>query len=188
VWRSHHSQIKLEDPLMALWKETPAPTPAPSGTPASASNTVTELHKGPHGSQDNDATRRLASSSPAPRPAGGESVIAAELTIEGKIVGSGDVRIAGRFKGDVSVDGNFRIDAGARLEGQVKASVVVVGGELQGNIDAAKHVDVLTTGVIVGDVKAASITVAAGSRMRGHVEFGWDDKHNASLKGATRPV
>jgi len=170
---------------MALWKETPAPAPAPSGAPAAPSNTVTELHKGPHNSpaQDNDATRRLAS---APKPAGGESVIGSELTIEGKIVGGGDVRIAGRFKGDVSVDGNFRIDAGARLEGQIKASVVVVGGELQGNIDAAKHVDVLTTGVIVGDVKAASITVAAGSRMRGHVEFGWDDKHNASIKGATR--
>ena len=70
----------------------------------------------------------------------------------------------------------FRIDAGARLEGQVRAGVVVVGGELQGNIDAAKQVDVLTTGVIVGDVKAASITVAAGSRMRGHVEFGWEEQ------------
>ena len=49
--------------------------------------------------------------------------------------------------------------------------------------------DVLSTGVIVGDVKAASITVAAGSRMRGHVEFGWDDKHSAvELKGTSRSV
>jgi cytoskeletal protein CcmA (bactofilin family) len=170
---------------MALWKETPAPAPAPSGTPAASASTVTELHKGPAPAQDNDATRRLAST---PKPAGGESVIGSDLTIEGKIQGGGDVRIAGRFKGDVIVDGNFRIDSGARLEGQVKASVVVVGGELQGNIDAAKHVDVLSTGVIVGDVKAASITVAAGSRMRGHVEFGWDDKHSSSIKGATRQV
>jgi cytoskeletal protein CcmA (bactofilin family) len=131
----------------------------------------------------------------APRAASNvESVIAAELTIEGKISGAGDVRIAGRFKGDVQVDGNFRIDAGARLEGQVRAAVVVVGGELLGNIDAAKQVDVLSTGVIVGDVKAASITVAAGSRMRGHVEFGWDEKHTADkllsleLKGTPRAV
>jgi len=170
---------------MALWKETPAPAPAPSGTPAAPASTVTELHKSAAPAQDNDPTRRLAST---PKPAGGESVIGSDLTIEGKIQGGGDVRIAGRFKGDVSVDGNFRIDGGARLEGQVKASVVVVGGELQGNIDAARHVDVLATGVIVGDVKAASITVAAGSRMRGHVEFGWDDKHSASIKGATRQV
>jgi cytoskeletal protein CcmA (bactofilin family) len=118
-----------------------------------------------------------------------ESVLGADLVLEGKISGSGDMRIAGRFKGDVQVDGTFRIDAGARLEGQVRAAVVVVGGELQGNIDAAKQVDVLSTGVIVGDVKAAMITVAAGSRMRGHVEFGWEDKHTAlELKGTPRSI
>jgi cytoskeletal protein CcmA (bactofilin family) len=164
---------------MALWKEpgsTPSPSPV-SGTPT----TVTELHK----AGDTDAARRAG----AARPASVESVIAAELTIEGKISGSGDVRIAGRFKGDVQVDGNFRIDAGARLEGQVRAGVVVVGGELQGNIEAAKQVDVLSTGIIVGDVKAASITVAAGSRMRGHVEFGWEDKLGAvEFKGVPRSV
>jgi cytoskeletal protein CcmA (bactofilin family) len=107
---------------------------------------------------------------------GGESVIAANITIEGKIEGSGNVRIAGRFKGDVRIDGNFSIDPGAHLTGQVVAGIVVVGGELQGNIESAKRVDVLEGGVIVGDVKAGSITVAAGSRMRGHVEFGWDDE------------
>ena len=65
---------------------------------------------------------------------------------------------------------------GAHLTGQVLAGIVVVGGELQGNIESAKRVDVQEGGVIVGDVKAGSITVAAGSRMRGHVEFGWDDE------------
>jgi cytoskeletal protein CcmA (bactofilin family) len=60
--------------------------------------------------------------------------------------------------------------------------IVVVGGELQGNIESAKRVDVLEGGVIVGDVKAGSITVAAGSRMRGHVEFGWEDE-KGKIKG-----
>jgi cytoskeletal protein CcmA (bactofilin family) len=124
-----------------------------------------------------DAAVAVAPNRPLPRAAseGGESVIAANLTIEGKIEGSGNVRIAGRFKGDVRIDGNFTIEAGAHLTGQVVAGIVVVGGELQGNIEIARRVDVLEGGVIVGDVKAGSITVAAGSRMRGHVEFGWDD-------------
>jgi cytoskeletal protein CcmA (bactofilin family) len=116
---------------------------------------------------------------PKERVEGGESVIAANLSIEGKIEGTGNVRIAGRFKGDVRIDGNFHIEPGAHLTGQVLASIVVVGGELQGNIESAKRVDVLEGGVIVGDVKAGSITVAAGSRMRGHVEFGWDDEKGA---------
>jgi cytoskeletal protein CcmA (bactofilin family) len=181
---------------MALWKETGTnPTPAASGTPAAtgSTHTVTELHGKTPERAPEPAPSPAAATRSSPRLAGVESVIAAELAIEGKIVGGGDVRIAGRFKGDVQVDGNFRIDAGARLEGLVRAGVVVVGGELQGNIDAAKHVDVLATGVIVGDVKAASITVAAGSRMRGHVEFGWDDKHAdkhsaVEIKGTTRSV
>jgi cytoskeletal protein CcmA (bactofilin family) len=178
---------------MALWKDTSSTSSPPaSGAPAAAApTTVTELHsKGAERTPHETGAAAEAARRPAvPRAAPVESVIAAELSIEGKINGSGDVRMAGRFKGDVQVDGNFRIDAGARLEGQVRAAVVVVGGELQGNIDAAKQVDVLSTGVIVGDVKAALITVAAGSRMRGHVEFGWEDKHTSlELKGTPRSI
>jgi len=105
-----------------------------------------------------------------------ESLIGADLTIEGKIEGSGHVRLAGRFKGDVHVQGNLTIDAGAKLTGGVRASTVVVGGDLEGNIDAASRVELLETGVLNGDLKAGSLTVAAGSRMRGHVEFGWEEK------------
>lgn len=104
-----------------------------------------------------------------------ESLIAADLTIEGKIEGSGHVRMAGRFKGDVNVEGDLTIDQGAKITGSVRASTVTVGGELDGNIDAASRVELLSTGVLNGDLKAASLTVAAGSRMRGNVSFGWDE-------------
>lgn len=105
-----------------------------------------------------------------------ESVIGPNLTIEGKIEGTGDVRIAGRFKGNVQVEGNLTIEAGAKLTGGVHAEVVVVGGELEGNIDGASKVELRETGVLMGDLKAGSLVVAAGSRMRGQVEFGWGDK------------
>jgi cytoskeletal protein CcmA (bactofilin family) len=109
-----------------------------------------------------------------------ESLLAAGLTIEGKIEGSGHVRIAGNFKGDVHVQGNLTIEAGARVTGGVRANTVIVGGELEGNIDAASRVELLQTGVLNGDLKAGSLTVAAGSRMRGRAEFGWDEKGGKS--------
>ena len=105
-----------------------------------------------------------------------ESVISAGLTIEGKIEGAGHVRIAGEFKGDVNVRGNLTIEPGAHLTGGVKADTVVVGGQLDGNIDAASRVELLQTGVLNGELKAGSLTVAAGSRMRGKAEFGWEEK------------
>lgn len=182
---------------MALWNEKPTSAPAPRKEPMTpppaGSAAPAPVPAAPERSVSaNEATlaapprRPAPAAAPAPiaREAGGESVIAANLTIEGKIEGSGNVRMAGRFKGDVRIDGNFNIEPGAHLTGQVLAAVVVVGGELQGNIESAKRVDVLEGGVIVGDVKAGSITVAAGSRMRGHVEFGWDEEKKGKLPGS----
>jgi cytoskeletal protein CcmA (bactofilin family) len=161
---------------MALWKDTNTGTATPSaGAAPSFGSTAPSPAPQPEKSNIAPLTPEMPR-----RPAKEqrldmkESVIASDLTIEGKIVGSGHVRIAGRFKGDVQVEGNVTLDTGAHLEGLVKASVVVVGGELIGNIENAKRVELLEGGVISGDVKAGSLTVAAGSRMRGQVEFGWD--------------
>jgi len=163
---------------MALWKDSPTGTsPAATNQPG--------ITPTPHHPREPEKTNvaSLTAETPrraAPAPAAAqrveqrESHISADLTIEGKIVGSGHIRIAGRFKGDVQVDGNVSLEAGARLEGHVKANVVSVGGELIGNIENAKRVELLETGVINGDVKAGSLTVAAGSRMRGQVEFGYE--------------
>ena len=104
-----------------------------------------------------------------------ESLIAADITIEGKIEGAGHVRIAGKFKGDVNVQGDLTIEHNAKLNGSVRAKKITVAGELEGNIDAASQVELQQSGVLIGDLKAGSLTVAAGSRMRGQVEFGWDE-------------
>jgi cytoskeletal protein CcmA (bactofilin family) len=107
-----------------------------------------------------------------------ESVIAADITISGKIDGTGHVRIAGRFEGDVNIQGDLTIDAGAKLTGAVRANCVTIGGEVEGNIESAASVEMLMSGVLNGDLKAGTLTVASGSRMRGRVEFGWGDERD----------
>ena len=165
---------------MALWKDTNTGTATPSAGSAPSFGSTPSPAAPPEKSNVAPLTPEMPR-----RPAKEqrldmkESVIASDLTIEGKIIGSGHVRIAGRFKGDVQVEGNVTLDTGAHLEGLVKASVVVVGGELIGNIENAKRVELLEGGVISGDVKAGSLTVAAGSRMRGQVEFGWEGESRA---------
>jgi cytoskeletal protein CcmA (bactofilin family) len=104
-----------------------------------------------------------------------ESIIATGLTFEGKIEGSGHVRISGRFKGDVHVDGTLTVEAGAHLAGAVRAGSVVVAGEIEGNIEGAQRVELHQSGVLNGDVSAGSLTVADGARMRGRAEFGWNE-------------
>lgn len=112
-----------------------------------------------------------------------ESVIASDISIEGRIQGAGHVRIAGRFTGDVAVEGDLTIEVGARVNGGVRARRVIVAGDLEGNIEAAQRVEVVESGSMVGDVKAGTVTVAPGARMRGMVEFGWDGDAAAKKNG-----
>ncbi len=122
------------------------------------------------------SVRRVEDTATAPTTRkGSESILAAGLTIEGKIEGSGNVRVAGRFKGNVNVKGELTIEPGASIDGEVKADTVLVGGEVHGHILSTSRVEFKESGTLIGDLKAGSLTVAAGSKMRGKVEFGWKE-------------
>lgn len=111
-----------------------------------------------------------------------DSVIGAGLVIEGKIEGEGDIHIAGNFKGDVRVNGDVTVEHGARVSAEISADTVTVGGQIDGNINASTQVKLLQSGQLIGDLKAKSLTVAAGSRMRGRVEFGWEEQEAKKIE------
>ena len=161
---------------MAIWKD---PTPAAKPEP----------HRFDVPAPKPEPAATAAPAAPAPMravdTAARESIIAADLTIEGKIEGAGHVRIAGKFKGDVRVQGNLTIEQGAKVSGGVSANKVTLAGELNGNVESAQQVELQQTGVVNGDIKTGSLTVAAGSRIRGHVECGWSEKDS---KASTAPA
>ena len=170
---------------MAIWKEqSPAkPTAVPSPEPARFdAPSISDIHPG---SASTAAIPAASSPARAVEREVKESLIASDITIEGKIEGAGHVRIAGRFKGDVNVQGNLTIETGAKLTGGVRANKVIIAGELEGNIEAATRVELVESGVLIGDVKAGTMTVAAGSRMRGQMDFGWEDKAAKTTGGKT---
>ncbi len=110
-----------------------------------------------------------------------ESAFGAGVTIEGTIEGDGDIRIAGKFKGDLQIKGDLHVDKGARLAAKISAANVTLAGELDGNVVATGQVRLMESAQMIGDLKASTLTVAAGSRMRGHVEFGWNPSEAAKF-------
>jgi cytoskeletal protein CcmA (bactofilin family) len=151
---------------MAVWNQTPGEenkenAPVPSiATPATAPLTPTKE---------------------APSVNRGESIFGAGVTIEGKIEGDANVRIGGKFKGEIHINGDLNVEKGAHLSAKINAANVTIGGELEGNVVANAQVKILESGQLVGDLKAKTLTVAAGSRMRGHVEFGWSGAEPAKF-------
>lgn len=160
---------------MALWNQaTPEsssekPVPAPTATPTAIPVPTT--------SAPTPAAMPKESSTASRR----ESVFGPGVTIEGKIEGDADIRIGGKFKGDIHIKGDLNLDKGAKILAKVHAANVTIGGELEGNVVAAAQVKLLESGQLVGDLKAATLTVAAGSRMRGNVEFGWSATESAKF-------
>lgn len=173
---------------MAIFNQPPTPKRDVPATPEPPKPVETALKREPDPNEFNLGMQPAPASRPAPatteRSDGKESLIASDLTIEGKIEGAGHIRIAGRFKGDVHVQGDLTIELGAKLNGGVRARKVVVAGELEGNIESAQRVELLASGVIVGDLKAETVNVAAGSRMKGSVEFGGGDKGGKPANGS----
>lgn len=171
---------------MAFFKENtdtskPAPNPViDKKEPARFDSALTpEIATSRDSYSPSSGVSASSSTSSAPAKPPKESLIASDITIEGKIEGAGSVRIAGKFKGDVNVQGDLTIEAGAKLTGSVIASQVMVAGELEGNIEGATRVDLQQSGAIIGDVKTGSFTVAAGARMRGQAVFGWKDEQGS---------
>jgi cytoskeletal protein CcmA (bactofilin family) len=152
---------------MALWNQTTAEenNDKPSVTPPAAPSQATAI---PVAKESSSRANR-------------ESVFGPGVTIEGKIEGDSDVRIGGIFKGDIHIKGDLSVDKGARLTAKVNAANVTLGGEVEGNVIASGQVRLTESGQMVGDLKASTLTVVAGSRMRGHVEFGWSAAESAKF-------
>jgi len=158
---------------MSIWKDNIASRLAP--TPAPGPKEPTRIDAGSRAELAPVPAAAPAAMRADVAPLHKESLIAADITIEGKIEGGGSIRIAGRFKGDVNLQGDLTVEAGAKLTGAVRAHKVTIAGELEGNVEQASMVDLLKTAVVVGDLKAGSLTVAAGARLRGQAEFGWEE-------------
>jgi len=175
---SDGSANQLEEEVsMALWKETAQneQRTMPNEQRAMPSEPSEKVEPAP-APVNPVATRR--ESLPRDRY---ESVLGSGVSIEGKMEGDGDVRIGGKFKGDIHIKGNLSIQKGAHLTAKINAEAVTIEGEIDGTVVANGQVTLSESGQFVGDLKAKTLTVVAGSRMRGNVEFGWNDSGAAKF-------
>jgi len=97
----------------------------------------------------------------------GKSVI-----IKGELSASEDLTIEGQVDGKVDLNQNtLTIGANGRITAQVVAKVVIVLGQVHGNITATEKVDIRDNGAVDGDVSAPRIAIAEGAHFRGSIDM-----------------
>jgi cytoskeletal protein CcmA (bactofilin family) len=99
------------------------------------------------------------------------TIIGHGITVEGEITSDEEVVVAGTVRGKLSAEGPVTIEAGAVVEADIGATSLSVGGQMTGNVAASERVDLLTGARLVGDVKAARLTIADGASFKGNVDM-----------------
>ena len=90
-------------------------------------------------------------------PAETISSISSEMTVIGKIICKGVLKIYGLVEGEV-IASNALIADGARIQGDIVAEELTIGGRVKGNIHALR-VKLQTTAVVEGDIFHRSLSI-----------------------------
>lgn len=99
----------------------------------------------------------------------GFSLLNANLTLTGDIESDGTVRIDGRLEGSVRRASVVILGTGASIKGNITAREVLVGGTVDGNIDAADRIELQPSAVVTGDIEAGAILIREGGVIRGRL-------------------
>lgn len=99
------------------------------------------------------------------------TVIAQGITVEGEITADEDVVVLGTLRGKLIAKDAVSIETGAVVEADLEAGSLQVGGQVTGNVSAADRVDLVAGGKLIGDVRAARLTIADGASFKGNVDM-----------------
>ncbi len=121
------------------------------------------------------------SQSPTPpgqthRPTGGSgerATIGRSITIKGEVSGDEDLLIQGRIDGSVELkQQSVTVGQEGRVNANISGRVIVVEGEVHGDLRAQEQIILRSTADVEGDITAARVVLEDGARFRGGVEMG----------------
>lgn len=97
--------------------------------------------------------------------------IGKSLVVQGKVICNQDLTIDGQVEGTIELGQHgLTIGAGAKIKANLAAKSIIISGAVTGNVTATEKVDVRSTGVVEGDIKAAHLQMSEGAMIRGRVD------------------
>lgn len=92
--------------------------------------------------------------------------------IIGDITSNGDLRIDGKVKGNIKLQGKLVIGENGEVVGEVNCSNVTVSGILKGKIQVTELLSLLQTSKVEGDVVTGKLAVEPGAEFIGSCNMG----------------
>jgi len=86
---------------------------------------------------------------------------------DGKLTFEGQVRIDGKFSGQIFTTDTLVIGEGARVNAEINAGTVIVNGVVEGNIRATQLIELHTPGRVKGNMETPALSIDKGVMFEG---------------------
>ncbi|EPG67227.1 polymer-forming cytoskeletal protein [Leptospira wolffii] len=99
------------------------------------------------------------------------TVLGKETSFSGILNFRKPLEISGEFQGEIESEGFLLVSEGAKVRANIKAGIVIVAGEITGNVIATQRLEMLPSGKVNGNIKTAKLQIADGVVFEGNCEM-----------------
>ena len=99
-----------------------------------------------------------------------KNVLTSDVEIKGSLKFQKELTIDGKIEGEITSDGTLTIGENAEVKGEIKTKSVTVLGKVNGNITVAERCELKTKAQLIGDLKAARLSIDEGATFVGKSE------------------
>lgn len=116
------------------------------------------LNKKPGGDMTTDSTKNHTLIS-------GATTVNGDIHFEGELIIEG--RVVGKVLAEEGSEAQLRVAESGSIEGDVEVPLVVINGNVNGNVRASKHIELAAQGLVNGNVVYNLIEMVMGSAVNG---------------------
>jgi cytoskeletal protein CcmA (bactofilin family) len=116
-----------------------------------------------------------------------ETIVGDGTRVAGQLSVKGTIRIDGIVEGDVHADWVVVGETG-KIMGNTRSRGVVVGGSVEGDIEATETVELMGKSSMVGDIRAPKLAVSEGAVFDGRSRMKGETGTSESQEGKVRTL
>lgn len=113
------------------------------------------------------ATGESQAQSQAMAGASSDLLLGRGVRFEGKLTFAGTVRIDANFVGTIITDDVLVVGEAARIDANITCGTIVVYGQVNGNVQAKRGVEIHAGARVRGDLETASLVIEKGAFFEG---------------------